>query len=451
MSSASSVRSITLRSLLSAVALGVALAAFPGALGPAAAAEAPGSTIEQQLQALASRLEAYIAASMNAFDVPGLTIGIVAGDKLVYAKGFGVRSKGGAPVDPQTIFQIGSTTKAFLAITMAIAVDRGKLGWDDRVIDLDPDFQMRDPWVTREFRVFDLLAQRSGLPPYANDFLVPLGLDRSAVIRSLCYVDPVSSFRTTFAYTNITHVLAGGIVAKAEGAADWYAVLQSEILEPLGMKDSTYSAAAIANTANRAMGHRYTADGSVEVPFDQLSPYGVEGAGAINSNITDMAKWVSLQLAGGTTPDGRRIVSSESLAYTHTPKVAINDKISYALGWFVQQTPNGTIVWHNGGTSGFGAMVVLQLDRKLGVIILSNQSNVGMPDALGLRIIDRLLGNPTVDYVASTLASAKKTYAASVEQFARPADPQPSPPIAALAGNFANPNIGKAGVEGGGR
>ena len=111
---------------------------------------------------------------------------------------------------------------------MAIAVDRGKLHWEDRIIDLDPEFQMRDPWVTREFRVFDLMAQRSGLPPYANESLIVLGFDRSAQIRSLRYVDPVSSFRTTFAYTNITHILAGRIVARAEGAADWNAVLQSE-------------------------------------------------------------------------------------------------------------------------------------------------------------------------------------------------------------------------------
>jgi len=128
--------------------------------------------MEEHVRALIPDLEAYIASGMKAFDVPGLAIGIVAGDKLVYAKGFGVRSKGGGvPVDPRTIFQIGSTTKAFLATTLAIMVDRGKLRWDDRIVDLDADFQFKDPWVTREFRVFDLLAQRSGLPPYVNDML----------------------------------------------------------------------------------------------------------------------------------------------------------------------------------------------------------------------------------------------------------------------------------------
>ena len=106
---------------------------------------------------------------------PEFAVGIVANDKLIYAKGFGSRSKGGAPVDTQTIFQIGSATKAFLSATMAIAVDKGKLHWDDRVIDLDPEFQMHDPWVSREFRFFDLLAQRSGMPPYANDAFGILG------------------------------------------------------------------------------------------------------------------------------------------------------------------------------------------------------------------------------------------------------------------------------------
>ena len=244
----------------------------------------------------------------------------------------------------------------------------------------------------------------------------------------------------------MTQVLAGRIVARAEGAADWNAVLQSEILDPLGMTDTTYSAAAMTASANHAVGHRYTIDGSVEVPFEQLSPYDVDGAGDMNSNIEDMAKWISLQLANGDF-EGRRIVSPANLAYTRTPKVAISDKAFYALGWVVQQTPNGDVVWHNGGTFGFGAMVALQRDRNLGVIVLSNQSNVGMPDALGLWTLDRLLGNPMVDHEVITLAKAKTRYADDVKQFARPAEPQPSPPLALLAGDFANPAFGKAALH----
>ncbi len=123
----------------------------------ASAAEAP---IEKTIEAVIPDAETYITAGMQTFDLPGLAIGIVANDRLVYATGFGTRGKDSRPpVDTRTVFQIGSATKGFLAASMALMVDRGKFKWDDRVIDLDPDFAMKDPWVTREFRMFDL--QRS--------------------------------------------------------------------------------------------------------------------------------------------------------------------------------------------------------------------------------------------------------------------------------------------------
>lgn len=216
------------------------------------------AAMEDRVQVPIPELEAYIASGMKGFDVPGLAIGIVAGDKLVYAKGFGVRSKsGGVPVDTRTVFQNGSCTKAFLAATMAIMVDRGKFRWDDRVVDLDPDFQLKDPWVTREFRVFDLMAQRSGLPAYANDWLSFIfGFDEAALIRSLRYVD--------------------------------------------------------------------------------------------------------------------------------------------ALGWVVGQMPNGNILWHDGGTPGFGSYIALVPDRNIGVIVLTNEDNEGFQDAIGLWTLDRILDDPNL-------------------------------------------------------
>lgn len=413
---------------------------------PAAAATHSPPTMEERVRALIPDLEAYIAGGMKAFDVPGLAIGIVAGDKLVYAKGFGVRSKGGGvPVDTRTIFQIGSTTKAFLATTLAIMVDGRKLRWDERIVDLEADFQFKDPWVTREFRVFDLLAQRSGLPPYANDMLGMLGLDEATLIRSLRHVEPVYSFRSTFTYTNITHLLAGRIVAKAAGAADGDRVLQQKLLDPLSMKDSSYTAEAIQAAPNHAEGYRWTPNGTIEVPFTQLFPYDFGGAGDINSTIEDMARWVRLQLGNGRF-EGNPLVSPENLAFTRTPKVAISDKVSYALGWVIQQTPNGTIVWHNGGTNSFGTYVGIVPDRDVGVIVLINETNMGMPDAVGLWTLDRILGNPEADHMADRLKAAKATFEATAKLFAKPANPRPFPPLAPLAGGFSNPSMGKAAV-----
>ena len=127
----------------------VALAVFAAMTMLAPAAARADAAMAARVEALAPDLEAYIARGMEMFDVPGLAIGIVTDDRLAYAKGFGVARKGGAPVGSDSVFQIGSTTKAFLATTLAIAVDDGKVGWDDRVVDLYPDFQLKDPWVTR--------------------------------------------------------------------------------------------------------------------------------------------------------------------------------------------------------------------------------------------------------------------------------------------------------------
>jgi CubicO group peptidase (beta-lactamase class C family) len=422
-----------------------ALARCIGALLLAMAPAQAEPSVESRIQALVPRLEAQIAAGMAGFDTPGLAIGIVANDRLVYAKGFGARRRGGAPVDTRTVFQVGSTTKAFLATTLAIAVDRAQLAWDDRVVDLDPDFRLKDPWVTREFRVFDLIAQRSGLPPYVNDMLGMIGLDEAALIRSLREVEPVASFRTSFAYTNITHLAAGRLVAQRAGAADWESVLRNAIFAPLGMGESSVSADAIEAAANHARGHRW--DGtSIEVPFTPIFPYGFKGAGAINSTVEDMARWLRLQLGDGSF-EGKRVVSAENLAVTRMPRVAISDSAAYATGWLIQATPNGTVTWHNGGTLAFGAYVGLQRDRGLGIVILTNQANVGLPDALGAWIFDRLMGNPDIDHVAARLAAAKAKAAADDKAWARPAKPRPAPPLDPLAGSFRHPLIGTAIIK----
>jgi CubicO group peptidase (beta-lactamase class C family) len=403
--------------------------------------------MEARISALVPALEAYIQSGMKAFDVPGLAVGIVTGDRLVYAKGFGVRSKSGAPVDTRTVFQIGSLAKAFLTTTMAIMVDRGKLKWDDRVIDLYPGFQLADPWVTREFRAFDLPAQRSGLPPYVNDVLGTLGYPEPAMIRSLRHVEPVASFRTTFAYTNITHLVAARIVSDLAGMPDWNAVAQRELIDPLGMAETTFTAEAIKAAPNHAEGHRWTPDKTIEVPFDPFSPYGFGAAGNINSTIKEMARWARLQLGRGSF-EGRRIVSAENLSYTRRPKVAVDDKSSYAMGWLQVPTPNGTIVMHDGGTFGFGSFLGLLPDRDVALIVLTNEANVGLPTALGIWALDRLLDNPTVDHVAAALERAKTKFASEQKLFAKPASPRPFPALAPLAGSFESAAFGKAVVRG---
>ena len=211
------------------------------------------------------------------------------------------------------------------------------------------------------------------------------------------------------------------------------------------MTDSSFTADAIEAAADTTSGYLWTPEGSVEVPFTPIFPYGFGAAGSINSTVEDMSKWVRLHLADGAF-EGERIVSDANLAVTKTPRVGMSDTFAYAMSWVVQSTPNGRIVWHNGGTTAYGAFVGTAPDRDVGVVVLTNETNVGFPDAIGEWTFDRLLGNPEVDHVAAKLKAAREADAASAALFAPPAEPRPAPPTPPLAGSFASPVFGKAAL-----
>lgn len=436
------------RRALLAAALAAAL--VPGlAVAPPARAEdapPPAAVSQSALEPAIGALEEAVGRGMSALGVPGAAVGVVAGGKLVFAKGYGVASAGGRPVGPDTVFQIGSTTKAFLATTLAMMVAEKKFSWESRVSALYPAFDLRDPWVTREFRVFDLLAQRSGLRPYTNDTLAVLGYDADAMIGSLRFAEPVSSFRSAFAYLNIPHLVAGRIVAAAAGKDSWQSVLQARILDPLGMTATTTTAAAIEAAPDHALGHRWTSGGAVEVPFDPRFPYALGPAGDMNSTVTDMSKWLTTLLAGGRFGD-TQIVDPAALGYTFMPEVAINDQMSYAMGWIVNDTPGGRVIWHNGGTMGFNAHVGFLPHLGVGVVVLSNLENRGFADGVAYAFYSRLLGIPDDDVLGRGLAKAKSDEAADAATYARPADARPPRALAALAGRYDSQVFGPMTVR----
>jgi CubicO group peptidase (beta-lactamase class C family) len=422
------------------------LPSFAQDTAPAAAAAVAPAEAKARVEALIPAFEAMFEKGMADFSVPGAAVGIVVGDELVFAKGYGARTSGGAPVDTATLFQIGSTTKAFLATTLAIMVDDDKLDWGQRVVGLYPGFVLHDPWVTREFRVFDLLAQRSGMRAYVNDSMTFLGFGGDALIHSLRFAEPVSSFRSTFAYVNILHTIAGRIVAEAAGKPDWVSVVQERILSPLGMTRTSATAQAIAADANHAEGHRWTGDAAVAIPFTPFFPYGLGPAGDLNSSIDDMTKWVRMLLARGSF-EGKRIVSEAGLRATWTPKVAVNDQQSYAMGWVIQELPEGRVIWHNGGTSGFGAHVGLVPEDDVGIVILSNVENKGFPDLAAMWFYRHLLGEPELDVMTKALESARQKLAADKALYVRPASPRPPPAFDTVVGRYDTQVFGPASIR----
>ncbi|MGE4338404.1 MAG: serine hydrolase domain-containing protein, partial [Pigmentiphaga sp.] len=329
------------------------------------------------VEALLPQIESTIQASMQAWEVPGLAVGIVADDQLVYAKGFGVREHGSTEaVDAETLFQIGSTTKAFLGVTEAILVDRGQLAWTDKVLDHYPEFRLADPWVTQQFEVADLLAQRSGLPPWALTSMMLYDYPRTDIIAGLRFVEPVSSFRSDFAYQNAVHLVAEKVIERVAGVESWESFFQSELLDPLGMSSSSYTD-DIIEQPNHSSGHRNDGEGIVIDPWMPF-PYNAGGAGSLNSNVEDMSRWLRFQINQGEI-DGKRILSPQVLSETHLPRIALTgfvrdvfqrseqDQLSYATGWILHSTPQGRIIEHGGATTGFTSHVSFDPDRRVGV------------------------------------------------------------------------------------
>lgn len=349
---------------------------------------------------------ASVAATVHA---PAVAIGIMTADGLVEARHLGT-NHAGAPVTSDTLFEIGSATKAFLGVTEAILVDRGVLAWSDRVIDHYPAFEMHDPWVTREFRIDDLLAQRTGLSQYAAELVYGFGYTWNDNIAGLKYLAAHESFRRVFAYQNMPHAVAGAIVADKIGADGWNDAVYELLLDPLGMTSSGTALDALRSSEDSTRGFSRLD----EVPVGEF-PSVAHGAGSIVSNLTDMAKWVGMHLAGGQTPQGR-LISFEQLQRTYMPLVPIDDAhfvefigmgdgtdswMGYATGWFTHAHPEGRVIEHGGNTDGYNAAVAFDPDRGVGLVVLTNQGFAGGGGShIGKYGMDLLQGRAPIDYYA---------------------------------------------------
>ena len=239
--------------------------------------------------------------------VPGMAVAIVENDTVTFVKGFGTRALGKPePVDGDTLFQTGSTGKAFTVAALGILVDEGKLSWDDKVTDRLPGFQMYDPWVTREMTIRDLLVHRSGLGLGEGDLLfVPrTNLSRAESVRRLRYLKPATSFRSGFAYDNVLYMVAGQLIEAVTGET-WEKFTAEHVLKPAGMLHSTTSEEARMATEDRAQPHARMNGGlrgaGDQERLDERDGLGRNAApaGGMAVSANDMARWLLIQLHDG--------------------------------------------------------------------------------------------------------------------------------------------------------
>src|ERR1700719_756924 len=232
-------------------------------------------------------LDAFVARSMKTFAVPGLAMAIVKDGKVVMAKGYGVRKMGeSALVDENTLFGIGSNTKAFTTAALATLVDEGKISWDDKVHERLRGFAMYDPYVSHEMTIRDLLTHRSGMGLGEGDLLFwpHTTFTRDEIIYKLRFMKPASSFRSKYAYDNLMYIAAGQIIPAVTGKT-WEEYLREKILQPLGMNTTNLSTTALRPGDDYAWPHSKV-DGKLEsIPFQDLDNAGP--AGAINSSAAE--------------------------------------------------------------------------------------------------------------------------------------------------------------------
>jgi CubicO group peptidase (beta-lactamase class C family) len=414
------------------------------------AAQAPGS----------AAFDDYVTRAMQAWKVPGLAIAVVRNDSVVFTKGYGVRELGKPDrVTPNTLFAIGSASKAFTATLIAMLVDSGKVRWDDPATKYLPGFQLYDPYVTRELTVRDLLTHRSGLS--RGDMLwYATTISRDSILHQIRYLKPTWSFRAHFGYQNIMLLAAGQIAAHVTGES-WDDLVRQRIFTPLGMTATNTSIRALRGLSDVASPHVEIDDTVRVVPYHNIDNIGP--AGSINSNVLDMARWLRFQLDGGKVGT-TQLVSTAAFNETHTPQTIIPLEgamqslypgahfLTYGMGWFLSDYHGREIVEHGGNIDGMTALVAQLPEEKTGVVILTNMNGTQLPSVLMHRVFDVYLKQPPTDWSTKFLAviSKRREQAEAAErkrESERATGTSPSLALGAYAGTYVDSMYGNATVK----
>jgi CubicO group peptidase (beta-lactamase class C family) len=363
--------------------------------------------------------------AMGSEKIPGMAIGVVKDDKVIYLKGFGVKKEGESDkVDTDTVFHLASTSKPITGTVVAAAVDHGFLKWDDKVKTYVPNFKMKNDWVTEEFMIKDALSHRSGLRPFSGDELEAIGYNLNEIIERLKYLEPISSFRSQYAYQN-SIITIGGLAAANAAKKDFNEMAKELLFKPLEMNSSSYYFVDYNNAKNKSYGHVKDENGKWVVRYTR-HPDVQFGGGGVSSSAHDVSNWLIMYLNEGKFK-GKQVISEKNLKEAHTPQILVGEKDG-SSSWLISYSNNGigkkesldkniegvdrlriiidekegdakfyamgiNVVYdyndgyrlfqHNGAFStGIRSMIYMLPEEKFGIVVLSNAFPSGIPEGL---------------------------------------------------------------------
>ena len=403
-------------------------------------------------------LDMYVNRALTDWQIPGVSVCIVKNGKVVMMKGYGVKEMGtNDKVDENTLFMIGSNSKAFTATAIALLDAEKKLSLDDKVTKWIPEFKLDNKAAGEQAIIRDLLCHRLGFRTFQGDFTYwTSNLTRKEVIEKMSHIKATHPFRTTWGYTNAAFLTAGEIIPKVTGM-QWEDFIKTKIFDPLEMKNTIALSKDFPPAPNKCSPYTMAEGKLVKIPFcliDNLAP-----AGSIGSSVNDMSHWVMMQLDNGKY-NGRQVIPASAIAQTRTPASIVGNGgpvfnkghfALYGLGWFLEEYSGRKIVSHTGGVNGFVTSVTLIPEEKLGIIVFTNTDQNAFYEALKWEIMDAYLGNPFRNYNKFYFGSYRFQFLAEQKKDKTLKDSvalhlQTDLPFTAYTGQYFNDVYGKMSV-----
>jgi CubicO group peptidase (beta-lactamase class C family) len=410
-------------------------------------------------------IDAYVQAALTDWQTPGLAVAVIKDGNLVLSRGYGVcRAGAETTVDENTIFPIASVTKVFTATCLALLVEEGTLAWSDPVVRHLPEFELYDPYLTKDVRIEDLLSHRVGLETadllaYRGDF------NRAEIVRRLRYLQPVAPFRSRYGYHNHMLTTAGAVLERVS-SQPWETVLRNRLLQPMGMSATLAGPHELDGRQNVSTPHVLAEGKLIADPAWKRGP-GYEGfqrlqeavapAGAIQSNVTDMARFVQMYLDEGAI-NGKPLLKPETIRTMLAPHSVLPIKatpqpnfayprffVGCGLGWTLRDYRGRKIVMHGGSS---GAVAAMMPEENIGIVVLANRG-CGIVYMLMHDIFDRMLGIQRTwtnrDWLVEAEENPARELAAKNERLeaARKKDTSPSLPLSGYAGTYECDLYGK--------
>ncbi|MFN8208447.1 MAG: serine hydrolase [Bacteroidales bacterium] len=394
--------------------------------------------------------------AFSTFKPVGLSVAVIRDGKLVYKNALGYADiQSGEKLTTAHNFNIASCSKAFTSACIGLLVEEGKLHWNDKVVDILPEFRLSDPWITNELTVTDLLCHRSGLKTFEGDLLW-YGSDYSdsVIMHRMRYLPIEQEFRSSFGYQNLMYMVAGEVIKKVSGKT-WEDFLQERLLSPLGMNHSAAVFGKLPKGLPLAMPHY---DGK-RIPITLFNS--VKPAGAVFSNVEDLANWTSMLMNDGKLGEQiilkpntlRQLFAAKTIigVSTFNQQNGINFR-AYGLGWFMFDFGGKKILEHDGGMPGYISKVMVIPSEKLAFVILNNSQDGYVNDALKFQLLTRFLKVEKKDWITEMAGFRKSNEEETKKEMderiaSRVPGTQPSLALAGYCGIFNDDTYGKAEVK----